>query len=1066
MKKINKLVIIIAVAVCATVGLALGLIFGREKEVLLLKAELVSATVYEGNELDLTGGILQYQIEDEKSQISLTSPDVSISGFNKNIQGEQTLTIEYKGKEITLVVTVLPRVAVESAQTVYFVGEDFNNEKGTVKVVLANGSTISVPLSDSKISVEGFNSASETSALTLTVTYTDGDFSYGNTMKVRVVEPEISLKKPNDCDYMSHETELKYNGGYLKVKVDGKTEYVDLTSAGVSVEGYNPEALTVANYGKPVTQTITVTYKNREFTFPVTVTYSEVSLVRHYASELASLDWTGDTAPVITKEQGENALKAVEAYLSLDDEDKALITNKEKKTIVLPAAVYGYEEWKTEAIAYQNTFVISGNTVILTCESYDTTKTDAGKLGDTSARIYTLGDVLATIATEFAEEEIFEKKISEYLGAVYSAEALSNCKSVLDYMVTLYDALKDVPANWETLGTDLTQYASGFNTALEAIKGSAYKSYDSRFIYGLVSNWREKNDYAELLYTYFYGKNDSEAIAKLKDVILPGKVNELYVTIRDAINQTSYMGNAMQVGYIVDTTEFMVLFTNAQELMTELGNLADGNMYKELYKTLKFDGILYRGGQPISVSFTELYDFVRTTSYGFVDLLHTMYESNLYERLWRPYLAIVTSTEEGYFESNDYKQDVEELFRAFVEATPTEQYSFLDSLNIFYRYNHSLQTPILALSAENGYVYSVFSKIINEYYDETLDEETYVVYEKLVKAMEYYVVRFKFADAYESFVDNILEAKAEYEALDPEKKLAFNNNVNLKFFYDKYVGYYEQETKFATLDATWAAKFDELKQAYLNAYDAYVLIMNDKAPTNAYALFFSAYKKSVEISNYILTNASAEVKTVYYYQGMPLADGFLTYSMDSWALEFRTMYAGFMMDIRLNTTSGGSRTLWDFYLTETYNLDEFFLSLYEILVAYKNEDFSGVTTQEVADVMQGYNALSLEKKIIFSYFEEYYVNALRAYVDQAFTATACKSLFNDLLTAQEKYLAYLLHVSNTEADKIKPQYESEFKTAAKKVIDGYADLSEAQKQEFGAIKSVCDFYEAEYNKLA
>ena len=273
--------------------------------------------------------------------------------------------------------------------------------------------------------------------------------------------------------------------------------------------------------------------------------------------------------------------------------------------------------------------------------------------------------------------------------------------------------------------------------------------------------------------------------------------------------------------------------------------------------------------------------------------------------------------------------DVEELFRAFVEATPTEQYSFLDSLNIYYRYNANLQSPILALSTKDGYVYSLFSKLVTEYYSEELDEEIYPIYEKLVTAMEYYVLQFKFADAYESFVDNILEAKAEYEALDPDKKAEFNNNVNLKFFYDKYIGYYEQD--FVELDATWTAKFDELKQAYVNAYDAYLLIRNESASTNAYALFFSAYKKSVEISNYILTNASAEVKTVYYYQGMPLADGFLTYSMDAWALEFRAMYADFMVSIRLNTTDGGSRILWDAYLSETYNLDEFFVSLYELL---------------------------------------------------------------------------------------------------------------------------------------
>lgn len=1057
MKKLHRIILIIAFSICTIFGFV-----ACKEETILLKTEWANPTVYEGQELNLAEGVLHYQIGDEKSQISLASPDVSVFGFDSNQLGEQTITVQYNGKTITLTVTVKPRMSLENVQTVYFVDESFNAEKGNVKIVTDDG-MINVPLSDEKITVEGFTSETENSALALTVNYADGAVSYSGTLTVKVIEADISLKKPNKLAYKSHDEKLDLSGGYLSVKASGKTEYVSLTEDMIS--GFDPSALTVANYGKPVMQTINVAYKNRTFTYQVEIAYSEISLVRFYASQLASLDFSGEEAPEITKEQGENALTAVKAYMGLEDGDKALITEKEMRSVLLPATVYGYDAWVEEALAYQHTFTISNNTVILTCESYETTKADCAKLQDTSAIIYTLGDTLSQMATVFAEENILDSTVSEYLAAVYSASALKNCKEALEYMIALYDCLADIPKEWtaDTLAT----YKAGFESALEKIRFSKFRDYEYRFINRLVSGWREADDYFELMYTYFYNTDNEEAIGKIKDVALPDLLEELYVSLVDAVWQTSYIGN----NKVIDTTEFMVLFTDAYEKMKELEALEDGNMYKDLYQTLKFDGILQQNGQGIAVSFEQLYDFVRTTNYGYMYHLHTIWESDLYDKLWSPYLDIVMNKEDGYFESEQYNQDVMALFKTFVELRPTEQYAFLDSLNSYYRYRQ--EQPILALETKDGIAYSTFSMIIANCFSEVLGDELYPVYEKLMYAMEYYVLRFEYQQAEELFQDYMYEAKAEFESLETVQQDEFR--AVLGYFYDKYLGYYNAQ--FEELDETWKAKFEELATAYRDAYDAYVLItgggQENAVTVEAYTYFFSAYKKAESLAAYITTQAPEAVQKVYYYQGYSLNEDWIVYSMDNWALVFRSFYANFMLNIRLNTTSGDSIILWDIYSTKTYNLDDFLIGAYELLRGYRNQangGFDGLTIEEVLSVMESYRNLTIQQKIIFSYFDSsssFYYMALKTYFENEFTSTAVEAVAAQILEVEKAYFSYKNYVETLEEGKeVDNSYQDAFEKAVATMQTKYGGLTLEEQGEFDSLlESVYDYYVGEYDKL-
>jgi len=1067
MKRFKKVILAFAFLACATFGFTAC----KDDEVTLLKTDLTNVTVYEGQELNLDGGFLHYQIDDDTKKISLASPDVSIFGFDKNTAGKQTVTVQYEGKTITMTVTVLPRVSVEGAQTVYFVGEEFNADKGTVKVVLNDGSTVSVPLNDSKISVEGFDSKAENGALPLTVTYTDGDFSYDCSYNVRIAKAEVSLKKPSKLAYKSHDTKLDLSGGYLSLTVDGKSEFVELKED--MVTGFNPAALTVEDLGTPVMQTITVNYKSQTFTFKVEVTYSYVSFVRYYANELATLDWSGEEAPEITEEQGENALAAIKAYMDLEEEDQALITDNEKKNILLPATVYGFEAWLEEAKAYQNTFVIQDNTVVLICESYETTKADSEKLQDTSAKIYTVGETLARTAKAFEKEEVLDTTVGEYLAAVYSASALENCKQALEYMVSLYDCLAEIPTEWTA--TDLEKYAEDFTAALDAIRFSRYKEYESRFVYSLVSKWREKDDYFDLMYTYYYNKADgtvegNEAIEKMKDVALPGKLEDLYTSIVDAIWQTSYMN--IQQQRVIDSTNFMALYTAAVEYMEEMSELEDGDMYKALYEELKFSGILQKDGNGIEVTFEELYDFVRTTSGGYIDRLHTMWESDLYERLWKPYLDIVTNKEEGYFESEQYGQDVAALFKAFVEARPSEQYSFLDSLNTFYRYTQ--ESPILALETKDGVAYSTFSMIVANYFNDTLGEEMYPMYQKLVAALEHYVLCFKYEGSYEYFEDNMYDLKAEYDALEDEQKATFD--AALGYAYEKYLGYFNAE--FVELDETWSAKFEELATAYKDTYDAYVLITGggeeNAVKVSAYTLFFSSYKKAQSLANYIVTEAPEAVKNVYYYQSYTIEEDWIKYSMDYWDLAFRSIYAEFMMGIRLSTTSGDSVILWDVYNQENYNLDEFLIGAYELLRGFRNQSnggFDDLTLEEVLAIMESYRNLTVSQKIIFSYFDSassYYHMALKAYFENKLTSSAGEVAMTQIWEAEKAYFSYVNHVESLEEDEEEDtKYQEEFKKAVETLKQKYTAISEeTERAEFDALlKTVYDYYVGEYDKL-
>ena len=222
-----------------------------------------------GENLDLSG--LALKVTKESGEISTVAVTTGmISGYNPNKLGSQTLTINYEGKQFTIVVNVVDYVTdiilTPPTKDEYKIGESLSLVGGSITEKMAsgaNGSTIS--LTNSMVS--GFDSTTP-GTKNLTVTYVKDGKTYTKTFQVAVINTinHIEVIAPTKTDYKYGEN-LNLSGGSVKIYMeDGTIKTVPLTSQ--MVTGYSKTT--------PGQQMLKVTYtsdddKKYEGYFKVTV---------------------------------------------------------------------------------------------------------------------------------------------------------------------------------------------------------------------------------------------------------------------------------------------------------------------------------------------------------------------------------------------------------------------------------------------------------------------------------------------------------------------------------------------------------------------------------------------------------------------------------------------------------------------------------------------------------------------------------------------------------------------------------------------------------------------------
>ncbi len=756
MKKNLKIILVICLA-----ALALALVACAAVESISIDG--TPRTVYvQGQELDLESTVLK-AIKGDKTE-TVSPSDVTVSGYDKNTLGKQTVTFTYEGASTSLEITVIPRIAVEGAVQDYFVKDTIDRSKGRIRVADDEGKTTTVAFNDPGISIEGFDSTTATNAQNVTVKY--GEYTGTFTVAIHAVDNVDFTSKPKKTSYASHEETFDVTGAYFTVTAkDGNfSRFVELNNSMIS--GFNPAAATLDNITTELEQRVVISYLDYNFDFDIKITFSAVSLMRLRAGE-----FEGVKLDSITEEEGEAALDAVRAYFKLTNLDKKLVSQEEKELVVTVASVYGYDAFVAETASFDETFGLVTHKqeegditgifdVKLT--SYDAAVRDLERLDNKDDPFVSLVKLLGQIEEEFSDVEIEEKTLDEYFETLCTESGVTTVKEILSIMTDLYEDLSEIEAGWSA--ADLEAHKGAIKTAVIRITDSDYNPFNFTPYFEFfekLSGWREDGVFFEIIYSYYLEFESESVVDKLwEKVPFPKQLQDLYLMIRYGLEET----NAMKVG--TDTTLFMYYYAEAERIASEIKD-SENQLYLDIYKAINFDGLI------------SSYFFVGDNVNGIAYVYHaaSLVGNERYAELMDAYLSLVKLLYNAEYEldfgDSELQAKISELLWLYFELTPAERLSFLCALHCDYRYNVFDDLVLSSERNDDGEIvtFNWFAHALLSSYEQMLSAESFSVFERLLVASEVYALRYREDGRTEEFVemmDGILTDAAKLSESDTE----------------------------------------------------------------------------------------------------------------------------------------------------------------------------------------------------------------------------------------------------------------------------------------------------------
>lgn len=1038
MKKFKKLtIVVLTIAVICTLIVAFAACGGKKiSEISVGQAGMPRLTYVQGQDLDFSGGKLTVVSDGKTEEISLVDPDVKVTGYDKNTLGKQSVTIEYKGFETTVEVTVVPQIAVDRHTEKYFVGENLNTQVGRLKITRNDGTDFTVDLSDAKVTLSGFDS-STAGIKTVTVKYED----YTGTFDVEVfAAAKATLRSPNKNAYLSHEEGIDLAGGYLTLEnADGSLKKQVPISEDM-ISGYDLSAATIENLaGNPFRQTITVNYVGTH-TFDIYITFSGVSLMKLRASELNDLDWT-TTQPEITDAQGKAAVEAMQSYFNLSSLEQEMIPEADQECVARVAAVYAKTVWENEIEAFKNTFIITRQDGATEAQFVQCTLEQAqatyAKLSQTNTPVRAMEELLSNISAYFADTTLEgERKISEFLNEVYNATIFDYVLSGIEYAQDLMDLLQDVPAQWtpENIATDTVKKA--LDDSLDYIAANKFKgsNYGDFSLYDMVSYWRgvsAENDLMDMFYQHCFANKDTWGLNVIKSIYLPGEIAGMYGYLT-ACDYYLYQISNMQS---FDTSFFMWLYRR-YVLPTQEELKATDGLIRWAYENIDYGG---------GVTFDAM---IEETKINYTDFCGGMYGNKTFEDLWNRLFDIM-ERDSAWDPSSGKPQfdptEVEGFLKAFYEAPESVQLGFLTSVCPTYTDpEHAL--PVLdytiLLDDENMRV-STFSAVLAYYFDgkdgvlpqDDADKDgshPRQLFRYLLGATEDYLRRYESVqdgmDYFTSFRVMMVGAQQEYNKLNDEDKSAFDGKVG--YLYNKLMaitGLYDDKfftvgeataQKEVDLGTEWEEKFGELALLTYN--------IDELVQTNSpfIGMMFAFYAKAEALAAEIL-NADDTVANAYYQYNYALTVRDENQS-EIVLMNMTLDHAMYLSRISFMNYLTNLTGVADDYLAETENRDSklhtFMLKAYDFyLLALEDEDYAFSADDEalVTEFLTAYRTLTQKERWLFCNmdvrFGYSYVSMLTIYfhrtigstVEGVFTGNEKVTQFAiDVLGLEQSYTAY------------------------------------------------------------
>ena len=238
-----------------------------------------------GEKLDTTGLKVMANYSDNTST---AVTDYTVTGYNSNAIGEQTITVTYQGMTATFKVNVATRllesigIAAAPNKTSYIAGEKLDTTG--LKVVAKYSDNSSTEVTD--YTVTGFNS-NVTGEQTITVTYQGKTATFSVTVRAKVLTGISVQTRPQKLEYMQGSGALYVTGGVVQLIYDvGGNQTIPMTKEMVS--GFNNMI--------PGTQTLTVSHKGFTTTFTVTIIKPTVTFLNYDGTVLSKVQYAlGET---------------------------------------------------------------------------------------------------------------------------------------------------------------------------------------------------------------------------------------------------------------------------------------------------------------------------------------------------------------------------------------------------------------------------------------------------------------------------------------------------------------------------------------------------------------------------------------------------------------------------------------------------------------------------------------------------------------------------------------------------------------------------------------------------
>lgn len=868
--KIAMLMLLLILTVCTVVACGSD----GATEISVKEDGMPQLLYIKGKDLDLSNGVLVVKSGEEVTEIPLTSEGVTVTGFDKNTVGEQIITITYQGLTTQLTVKVVERMQAVEYVTDYLVGDVFDISKGRLKITRDDGTTYTVVLSDAKVTVSGFDS-SVAGVKTLTATYAAGSTTYTATFNANVYAVDsVKLVAPTKKTYNSHEGGLSLAGGYLEIKANGGalSRDVALTAEGVTVSGFDLGAVNEGN--TPLKQTVNVNYGGKSYPFEIELTYTDISLFKKNAAEFMAFHWNGTEAPEIPAEKGALALRMMAMYLDMSKAEQTAITEEECMSVARAAATYGEKALDTALANYSNAFGSQGGYLALYCKSYQDVKNAKDRLAaKTDDALYTVTPVLQKMAETFKGKVILGDKTFDSV-AVLDAKAYTDLVAIFDHMLQLADKLDLIPANWEEQGVN--NFAATIGEIYYMINGADYKDSTLSQIYYSVSAWRDADDAFDILYAYYFGQGDSDAVSTLATIRLPEELQELYAYVVYAMNEMSKISDISETSITNDTSTLLFYYYKALAASKDIK--ANGSeIIKNLYNTLSLNRLMGMTNSSTVFTFDKTLEYILTGEYGVQYFSSSLLGITQYQEMLDLYGEMLTKlftmdangglvVSSEYKNSEEFNQTLDDLFARYIALSPTQQKNFLGVLNAWYM----IGIPNLSFdaSAEDVAFSCLLTKLWNDRYMGLFTTDAgKTAYQNLVIAAEIYAQRASYENWLELFktkMDSVMTAYSE--TLNAADKLTFE--AYLMTMYNKYVAI---RARFnvgtdSTIDlGEWQEKFDAIEDAAINIDNANYLITQ-----GGYTMFnalYSAYERMERLVNELLNDPAvpAYVKDAFYH---------------------------------------------------------------------------------------------------------------------------------------------------------------------------------------------------------